>query len=279
MKGGDDTLIIKVKADGTQVLWATYLGGSADEMRQPAVKVDTQGYVYVLTWTKSTDIPTTAGAHDNSHNGGSDAFVARLSPDGKTLYAGTYLGTSSEDGTGGKSPITIDSMDNAVFTVWTFAADFPTTTTAVYRNAVEFESWGATSVVVKMSPGGAMLASSYMGHRGSSEAVCVDGDDNVYTVGATSMTGKPVTPGAVQGAPGGGDDMYIEVFSGDLSSVIYGTYYGGSGDDGARMCWFDKVNDAFYAFGNTDGGGFPLVNAWQSNFGGGGDISMVKLKR
>jgi hypothetical protein len=278
-QGGDDALIIKVKSDGSSVLWATHLGGSGDEARGTAVKVDAQGYIYVLTNTRSSDMPTTSGAYDRTHNGGIDAYFARISPDGKSLVSGTYLGTAENDGSGEKSPIAIDSQGNAVFMVWTFAADFPTTPSAVYPAPVEAASWGAMSAILKVSPSATLLASSYAGHLASAESVGVDGNDNVYTVGSTSMSSKPVTPDAFQRTNAGGSDAYIEVLTSDLSAVTYSTYYGGTGRDYARMCWLDKINGAFYVFGNTDGFGFPLLKASQPSLGGGEDVFIAKFAR
>jgi hypothetical protein len=65
------------------LLASTYFGGSgSDEVKK--VLVDAQNRVYIIGKTKSTDIPVTANAYDQTYNAAAteyDAYVARLSPD------------------------------------------------------------------------------------------------------------------------------------------------------------------------------------------------------
>ncbi|TLD41236.1 MAG: hypothetical protein JETT_2483 [Candidatus Jettenia ecosi] len=65
------------------------------------------------TWDKSTtDLPTTAGAYDMTHNGVSDVFVSRLDSNlsRNTWYIASMGGSNSE---GTFTSLAIDSMDNA----------------------------------------------------------------------------------------------------------------------------------------------------------------------
>lgn len=69
-RGGTDNGVIKIAADGASVLWATWLGGSADEQKEACVRVDAEGQPCLLFWTKSADIATTPGAYDRKYHGG-----------------------------------------------------------------------------------------------------------------------------------------------------------------------------------------------------------------
>ena len=53
--------------------------------------------VIVVGTTNSSDFPTTEGAYDRTHNGADDIFVAKLSPDGRSLIYATYLGSNYQD--------------------------------------------------------------------------------------------------------------------------------------------------------------------------------------
>jgi hypothetical protein len=276
-QGGDDTVLIKVSSDGSHVIWATYLGGSGAESRAPGMVLDAGGNVFVLLGTNSTNMPITTGAFDSSYNGGQDAYVAKLTSDGRNLIFATYLGSAGDEGTGGKSPLILDNQGNLVVALWTTASNFPTTPGVAHPNPVEFTSWGATAVVLKLSQAGALLASTYMGHIGSQEAISLDSSGNVYTVGQTSLANKPVTADAFQPYLGGKMDAYIEKLSSDLKEVLYATYLGGSGSDYARMTWGDIANNAVYVFGGTNSANFPLKNAWQSTYAGGDDIFITKF--
>ncbi|MBN1417400.1 MAG: hypothetical protein JXP34_01410 [Planctomycetes bacterium] len=271
---GIDKVVIKISSDGSRVLWATYLGGSKDE-GDGGIAIDASDHVYVATSTRSPDMPTTAGAADTTFNGGIDLHVAKVSPDGQRLIFGTYVGTSGEEGLA-KSGIRVDGAGDVLFVAYTTSSDFPTTARVAHSRPVE--SSRVTAVVVRLSPRGDLLAASYTGHRGSAEDVDCDAAGNIYTIGATSLRTLPVSPGAFQTALGGGsDDGYAEVFSNDLTRVIYTTYLGGSGDDSARMVWVDPASHGFYIFGTTTSGDFPTRNALHPKYAGGGDIFITRI--
>jgi len=75
--GGQDAFVAKLNAAGSALDYATFLGRSDDE-KGYSIAVDGTGKAYVTGYTESSDFPTTPGAFDTSHNGESDAFVARL---------------------------------------------------------------------------------------------------------------------------------------------------------------------------------------------------------
>src|SRR5688500_498203 len=93
--GGGDALIVRLSADLSTVLAATYLGGSGWEKNTYGLALDAAGDVYVAGETRSSDFPTTSGAYQRSFGGGvADGFVAKLSGDLSTLRYATYLGGS-----------------------------------------------------------------------------------------------------------------------------------------------------------------------------------------
>src|SRR5262245_60510347 len=86
-------------ADG--LFFSTYFGKGGDD-GVSAVRIGTDGAVYVTGTTSSPAFPTTPGAFDrtyNSHDPGfdGDAFVAKFSPDGRTLLYSTFLGGFDTD--------------------------------------------------------------------------------------------------------------------------------------------------------------------------------------
>ncbi|MBI2876816.1 MAG: SBBP repeat-containing protein [Candidatus Tectomicrobia bacterium] len=76
--GSDDVFVARLSSNGSTLLYSTFLGGSGSEWGR--VALDEEGNAYVTGGTSSLNFPTTPGAYDTSHNGGStDAFVAKLS--------------------------------------------------------------------------------------------------------------------------------------------------------------------------------------------------------
>jgi hypothetical protein len=117
-----DTYVAKLSADGSSLVYGTFLGGAdIDEGR--AVAVDSTGNAYVTGNTSSADLPTTPGAFDTTFNGDSDGFVSELSADGSALVYSTYLGGSGQEWPAG---IVADGK-NVYVTGSTNSTNFPTT--------------------------------------------------------------------------------------------------------------------------------------------------------
>ncbi len=116
-----DAFVLKVSANGTTLLYATFLGGSFYDHGR-SIAVDRTGNAYVTGATLSSDFPSTTGVFDTSYNGYWDAFVAQLNPTGSSLVYSTFLGGSLGHDEGWD--IAIDGAGNAYVTGETESADF-----------------------------------------------------------------------------------------------------------------------------------------------------------
>jgi hypothetical protein len=127
LDGKMDLYVARLSADGSQLLYGTYLGGSGEEdIETHGLAVDAQGVAYIGGGTTSPDFPTTPGAvrpaSARRRNDQSDAFLAKIASDGSRLLAATYIGGNERDGGEG---IGIDAKGNAYLTGGTYSADFP----------------------------------------------------------------------------------------------------------------------------------------------------------
>jgi hypothetical protein len=85
-----DAFVAKVSADGSTLVYATYLGGT-NEDGWNAIAVDADGSAYVAGTTQATNFPTTPGAFQSEAPGGSVvAFITKLDPTGSELVYSTY---------------------------------------------------------------------------------------------------------------------------------------------------------------------------------------------
>jgi photosystem II stability/assembly factor-like uncharacterized protein len=155
-----------------------------------AVTADARGNTYVAGLTFSKDFPVTPGAVQTRFGGTSDAFVAKLGPDGKVIWA-TFLGGILDDAATG---IGLDGAGNVVVSGWTRSQDFPTS------NAIQPTLNGGAALtafdafVAKIDPTGTkLLYSTFLG--GLSDdfgyGLAVDAAGNAYVAGSTSNTTKP----------------------------------------------------------------------------------------
>ena len=116
----------RLNAAGSELDYATFLGGSGDDYGYGAV-VDGTGRATVIGSTWSRDFPTTPGAFDPTFNGGgynTDVFVARLNAAGSELDYATFLGGSGDDR---GHAVAVDGMGRTTVTGNTGSSDFPTT--------------------------------------------------------------------------------------------------------------------------------------------------------
>ena len=115
-----DVYIAKLTADGTALVYATYLGsGSYDHAR--GVTTDAADAAYVVGETFSADFPATNSMHAGASDI-SDVFVAKLDATGALEYSTVLGGTGQDNGTA----IAVDPLGRAHIAGMTISGDFPT---------------------------------------------------------------------------------------------------------------------------------------------------------
>ncbi|MFN3711941.1 MAG: SBBP repeat-containing protein, partial [Alishewanella aestuarii] len=254
---------------------ATYLGGSGWGTTAYAIALDSFGNVYVAGETKSDNFPGTSGGAQQKHGGGfSDAFVAKLSNDLKTLIQATYLGGSGNDIA---YAITLDSSGNVFVAGYTNSDDFPGTTNGAQPN----RGGGRDAFVAKLSNDlKTLIQATYLGGSSWNEAraIAVDSSGNVFVAGYTYSYNFPGTFGGAQQTYGGGKDAFVAKLSNDLRTLIQATYLGGSYADEARAIALDSFGNVYVA-GYTESDDFPgtFGGAQQKHGGGSSDAFVAKL--
>ena len=195
------------------------------------------------------------------------------------LVYSTYLGGPGDD-TG--DAIAVDPRGNAYVTGDTYSpVGFPTTAGAFQP------SWqGAEDAfVTKLNPSGsALVYSTYLGGTADepywSGSIAVDPSGQAYVAGTTLSPDFPTTSGAFQQTYQGGiGDAYVTKLNRNGSGLVYSTFLGSPGDDGAYYSdaiALDGCGSA-YVTGFTDSAGFPTKNAYQSMFKGVNDAFVSKL--
>jgi hypothetical protein len=253
-RGDRDAVAAKISSDGSQVLWATYLGGSGWEGNQNSVRLDGAGNPYILVTTKSKDAPTTPGAYQRRYAGDEDLYVAKLSPQHGTLMWATYLGGPRNESTE-THELAVDPHGNVYVAAPTKSPTFPTTEGAFQRTF-----GGMHDVfVAKISPDGTrLLGSTFVGGDSADrpEGVDVDASGNVYFTGTTTSRNFPVTAGAAQPALRGPRDAIAVVLAADFSRLLYSTFVGGNGADFGRAAAVDPRHALLFA-GETDSTDWP----------------------
>jgi hypothetical protein len=251
-----DAFIAKVRADGTGLVYAGFIGGTGEDYGY-GVAVDADGYAYVTGQTASDNFPATPGAYDPTYNGGWDAFVAKVEADGTGLVYATYIGdalspTASESG----EDVAVDGDGQAYVLINTNLGPFS----------------GDDTLVFKLNAAGSALNyEEFIGGSGddSGDSLAVDADGYAYVTGETNSSDFPATLGAYDPSYNGGGDAFVAKVDADGTGLAYATYIGSvvsptTIDSGAGIA-VDEVGSA-YVLVNTSSGPF-----------GGYDTSVVKL--
>ncbi len=240
--GGRDIFVARMMADGSDVIFSTFLGGPGNE-EAGGVAVDGLGNIYVGGYTWSSAFPTTPGAWDTSFNGGyTDAFVAKLTADGESLAYATFLGGAAGEAVRG---VAVDGGGHAVVTGFTASADFPTT-----PGAYAGPGGGDDLFVVKLLPDGSGVSfASRFGGNGVDygRGVGINSSGEIVVVGETQSDNFPITPGAVEMTYGGKQDLFVVKLTGDGAHLLYGSYLGGSDNETGHGLAIDSAGHVYVA--------------------------------
>lgn len=271
LTGAKNAFAVKLSPTGNSLIYSTYLGGNGSDSGN-GIAVDAAGSAYIVGDTSSVTLPTTG--LQRSNHGGVDAFVAKLSVDGKSLVYSTYLGGNGLDH---GAAIALDSSGSAYVTGSTYSTDFPVASPFQVSNA-----GGEDAFVAKLSVDGSRLMySTYLGGSGGGlsyveegRGITVDVYGDAYVAGMTSSANFPVMQ-PIQSSLNGFEDAFVAKFS-PAGWLLYCTYLGGSGVDGANAIAVDSNGNA-YVVGFTYSQDLPVLSALQSNSGGDSDGFLAKI--
>jgi hypothetical protein len=176
-----------------------------------AIDLDDVANAYVVGGTESGNFPTTAGACDETHNGGGgfgdDAFVTKFNASGSALIYSTFLGGSSDER---GFDIAVDTVYSAYVTGYTEPSNFPTTPGAydrVYNGAKDV-------FVTKLdAAGSALIYSTFLGEDnddvGNGIVLSLGGVDDIYVAGTTCSSNYPTILGAFDRTYNGAGDAFV----------------------------------------------------------------------
>ena len=250
-----------------ELVYSTYLGGTSSDYGM-GVAVDGAGNTIITGDTWSSNFPM-VNPIDGTHNGGGDAFVAKLSPSGSLLY-NTYLGGTNND-IGWN--VAVDGGGNAYITGYTYSSNFP-----VVNPCDSTYNGNGDAFVTKLSTSGnSILYSTYLGGTkyDYGVGVAVDWNENAYITGWTESSNFPVK-NSYDNTYNGNGDAFVTKLSTSGNSILYSTYLGGTKYDYGVGVAVDG-NENAYITGWTESSNFPVKNAYDSTYNGNLDSFVTKL--
>ncbi len=270
LPGFGSAFVSEFSADGTTLVYSTYLGGTGmmDSAWAYGIALDTAGDAFV-DGSVENGFPTTAGAYQTSYGGGTDdAFVTKVNPTGTGLVYSTLLGGSALDQA---NAIAVDRAGDAYVTGETFSSGFPTTVGA-YQTSL---GGGGDAFVTKLNATGTGLVySTFLGGSSNDQGngIAVAPDGTVLVAGVTGSSNFPLdNPLSGTGTDSSASQAFLTKLNAagtglSYSSYLETTYLGATSD--ATAVAMDLYGNAFVT-GDTNGN-FPVTSgSYQTTYGGG----------
>ena len=256
--------ILKISADGRQLLYEFSALRELDDTSIEDIAVDAHGALVVAGWTTDWNFPT-RNPLPAATGGLVDAFILKINPKGDALEFATRLGGAEDDFANG---IAVGGDGSIYVCGSTSSQDFP------LKNAADgIYSGDQDGFAARIDPaGGNLIYSTFLGGLGKDKAMALalNGSGEAYLAGWTTSPDFPVR-GALRDHLGGVKDAFVTKMSADGSKVLLSTYLGGStstsyinidGEIGAD--WSNDIclgaGGKVYVTGETYANDFPLLN-------------------
>ena len=290
--GGVDIAIFKFSADGSQRVYATYIGGNGNEQPHSMI-TDAAGNLIIAGRSNSSNYPLMTGIPALGAN--FDIVITKLNAAGSALIGSVKIGGSNDDGvnirpkyvgSGGadrlrrnygddaRSEVILDVNNNVYLASCTQSNNFP----VVFAAQATFGGV-QDGVILKLTPNlSGLLFSTYFG--GADDDACFVASinpvtQNLYIAGATSSSNLPGnTTGSINPTFQGDIDGFVTILPPTGGSFLKTTYLGTIAKDLVYGLKFDKVGFP-YVMGTTTGA-WPVLNAAFENAGSKQFISKLK---
>ncbi len=267
--GKTDMAVCKFNPDGTQMIYATYIGG-VDKDAPHSIIIDNNQQLCILGSTSSVNFPVTSNAFQKTIGGDSDIAVVKLSQDGSTLVGSTFIGGYNTDGLNTsklytnygeefRGEIILDNQGDMIIASNTTSSDFPVTPNAYQSNLtldVGNPSKSQDGVVFKLNSDlSALFWSTYLGSNDADTAfgVRVNNAGEIYVTGTAGSPNFPTTNGTIQSVwPGGEESAYVAVLSSNGQQLLRSTFWGTDKNDHSYFLDLDEIGNV-HIYGQTTG--------------------------
>ena len=292
------------------IIFSSFTGSSADNWGYTATP-GPDGSFYAGGIAFGNGYLTSTGAFESTYAGGvmegmlrgHDIAIFKFSANGADRIYATYLG-----GSGNEQPHSMitDADGNLIVAGRSFSANFPITIPQIGpcgNNDIVITKFNAagTGIIGSIKIGGSNndgvnIRSKYETPDGADRLrrnygddarseVILDKDKNIILASCTQSPNFP-TYGPSLNSPagygGGFQDGLILKFNADLSSYLFGSFFGGSGDDACFVTSINPITNNLYVAGGTTSNNIPgnKSGVLYNNYMGGttdGFITQLKL--
>lgn len=261
-----DIFVTKLNAQGTGLIYSTYLGGTSTDWPYK-LALDSQEQVVVAGYTLSPNInpffpgepvfPITPGAFDEQFDNPQEGFVLKLNTDATGIVFSTYLGGTQSERI---KALAVTPIDSVVVGGHTDSNDFPLTMDAYINQYIGggvvtgpfTDVWPiGDGFISHLSPDGKNLwYSTYMGGNSTDEVLAIASDDlgSIYVGGYTFSSDLPIPD----------PNVFMPTYQGGLVLPCGSDCFFGGGD--GYVLDFDLTPTGIDFYGNASGACPELPN-------------------
>lgn len=270
-----DVFALKLDADGSSLIYSTYLGGREEDELCDAV-FDPSGNLYLSGYTEAYNFGPDKNCYshfpcypkkyeDYPDNCGGKHFVTKLNASGELQYSMMFQSTAARD-----NCLAVNQDGKAYFLQWYHHPPWPAPMPP--RNLYTIMILNAAGTGLSDSLGILLSDKELDSWAYDLE---LDEQENIYIAGVARGDMIPVTAGAYQSTYVD-RDAYVVKLNKNASEVLYASYLGGVNWDYAEEILIDDEG-CILVYGDTESPDFPIKNANQFNLGGQGDVFLAKI--
>jgi hypothetical protein len=262
--GGTAAFVSKLAANGTALFFSTYLGGGVLDSAA-GIALDSANNIYVAGGSSSSSFPV-VNAFRPTLQGTQNGFIAKLAStnSGSSILYSSFIGGTSSDAA---TAIAVDPKTGDAFLAGlTTSNNFPTVAPFqpnLGTNAGQ-NAWVSEIKQTKNVP--TVSFATYLGGSVFDQAngIAIDANEDVYVTGFTQSPDFPLQ-NALQ-AFGGQQDAFVTKFAPGGGSLLFSTYFGGSGFTFANAVALDSSKNVYFT-GSTNSVDYPTLNPLVATLG------------
>ena len=253
-----DVVVSKLSADGSSLLYSTYLGSSGNDYGS-GIAVDSAENIYAVGEIQQPDFPTTKSLSTCNISYCADAFVTKIDATGILDYSVVFGGSGGQYNNLLPEGVAVDASGSAYIAGYT-SIQLPTV------NALEpkYTSVSNEAFVGEINSAGTGFDFlTYLGGSSLSSAagIALDPGGNIYVTGFTTGTDFPVQnayqPTNKDSGPDGSSG-FVTKYSPGGKSYVYSTYLGGTKSSEEVGITVGPNGEAFVT-GLTQASDFPVT--------------------